>query len=401
MAKMPADLSKSVSEALTRGLKRARELAQAGQRPAAAEAYDRCADLAERYAGYAVNTAERSRRLRQAEEYRRLGAALRAAPSDEGAEPTAQRPTKVRADATTPPDEYQAAVYELIDRSSVTWDDIGGLDAVKDEIRMAYGLALAAQPEGVVIESGRNMLFYGPPGTGKTLLAAATSNGLDATFFNVRLSSMLSKYFGESTKLIEALYAVARGRAPSVVFFDEFDALTARRDAPDAGGAERRLLATILAALDGMAGKEKGPLVFTLAATNLPWMIDAAVLSRFDKRVYVPLPDAQVRRQILEMHITRRGHRLDDDLGRLVAQTEGLSGRRIAQLCRSAIKRVVAEENPGLLARVEKGQTALQDYQIRIRPLRLSDFDAALDSVSPEVTAEHLDRYRQWQEMNA
>jgi SpoVK/Ycf46/Vps4 family AAA+-type ATPase len=116
----------------------------------------------------------------------------------------------------------------------------------------------------------------GPPGTGKTLLAAATAGNLEATFFNVKVSSLLSKYFGESTKLISALYSVARRLSPAVIFLDEFESLTPSRGSGESG-SERRIVSTLLAELDGLQGKDDDSFVMTICATNLPWLLDLAI----------------------------------------------------------------------------------------------------------------------------
>jgi len=392
---MAIDLSKSIYDSLQKGLKRARALVEAGNAAAAREAFDRCAQLADRYAGYAVPGPERKRRAALAAQYRQRAAELREhglAPA-RGPADAPPAPAEATADET---DEYRAAAAALIEKAAVSWEDIAGLADVKDQIRMSYGFAMAARPDGVRLNTGRNLLFFGPPGTGKTLLAAAASRELEATFFNVKTANVLSKYFGESARLIEALYAVAREKAPSVIFFDEFDALSARRDGPDSGGPERRMMATLLAELDGLAEKGGEVFLLTLAATNLPWAIDSAVLSRFDRRVYVPLPDETVRRGIVELHVGRQGYAFDGDLSQLVGATAGLSGRRIAQLCEAAVRRMAVEQNPDLLRRVDAGRKAVESYTLKLRPLTMADFESELAGATPEVTADQLARYAQW-----
>jgi SpoVK/Ycf46/Vps4 family AAA+-type ATPase len=390
---MGIDLSKSVHDSLQRGLERAKGLRQESRPAAAAEAYEGCAALAERYASYAVTPAEKQRRMKLAAQYRREAESLRLAPAVEPAKPA---PAVEGDDAG---DEYASAAEALIEKTSITWVDVAGLGEVKDQIRLSYGFALAERPEGVRLAGGRNILLFGQPGTGKTLLAAAASNELEATFFNVKTSNMLSKYFGESTKLVEALYSAARRHAPAVVFFDEFDALSASRDSADSGGPERRLLATLLAELDGLAEKGRDTFILTLAATNLPWLLDAAILSRFDRRVYVPLPDAEVRRGILEIAIGRKGYSLSGGAEELVKRTDGHSGRRIAQLCEAAVQRMVMEQNPDLLRHVDAGRRAVEGYRLRVRPLTIGDFELA--ATVPQANDEQAARYRQWQQANA
>ena len=244
----------------------------------------------------------------------------------------------------------------------------------------------------------RNILLYGPPGTGKTLLAAATSLELDATFFNVKVSDMLSKYFGESAKLVSALYAEAFAQAPSVIFLDEFDALTGSRDGSDSG-AERRMLSTLLSELDGLDDKGRGnaPYLLSIAATNVPWQIDKAVISRFGARlIYVPLPDADARRAILQIHIERKGHKSDVPIAELVERLAGYSGREIEAVVGYAVSTMVQRANPGLLGKVTQGRDALAKYILKVKSISAADFEAALVAITPVTTAQDIARYESW-----
>jgi len=386
---MPADLSKSVLESIQKGLERARRLVDDGENLAASEAYRRCASLADRYASYAIIAGEKARRSEMARQYRQLAESL--SRGAHGPLPVVER---VHAEGS---DECWTAAAAMVERSSVSWGDIGGLDDIKRQLQMAYALALAARPRDVQLTTARNILLYGPPGTGKTLLAAAASHDLEATFFNVRTASILSKYFGESSQLIGALFETARENAPSVVFFDEFDAISGERSRQGSGGAEQRMLATLLSEMDGMGTKGFEGLILVVAATNLPWAIDAAVLSRFDTRVFVPLPDADARRAILELNVTGRGHEFEGDLGEVVALTEGMSGRRIAQLCDAAVRHAIDEMNPDLPRRVMDGRTAVKQYDLQFRPLRPADFAGGLLGSAPvDASAEH-EKYLRWQ----
>ncbi|MBI4566933.1 MAG: ATP-binding protein, partial [Planctomycetes bacterium] len=293
------------------------------------------------------------------------------------------------------------AVASLLHASSVTFDDIGGLEAAKDELRFTLALALAARPDGVRLPLARNILLHGPPGTGKTLLAAATSSllsravsrerapaggagrgardaGGGAFFFNVKVSSVLSKYFGESSRIVSELYGCARDASPSVIFFDEFESLAPSRDG-EPSGAERRLLSTILSELDGLSEKGRGDLyVFTIAATNRPWDLDAAALSRFHKRLYVPPPAAPARRAILEVLLPRRGFATEFDLDRLVERTEGFSGRDLERVAGEAVADLLRDENRDLPALLQAAPETLSTRTVRLRPLRWIEAEAAL-----------------------
>jgi len=389
---MTVDLSRSISIALKKARQRVSELIEKRRAADAAKACRECARLARRYAEFAVTEGERRRRRQEAQTHDTLAERLqREGLSD------ASWADRSRAAPAADASEYASVVEGLIHRSAVTWDEIGGLDELKQDIRSAYALSLAKRPDGVDLDACRRILLYGPPGTGKTLIAAATSSGLDATFFNVKVGDVLSKYFGESPKLISSLYSAAQRQAPSVVFLDEFDALAASRDTSDSG-AERRVLAQILAEMDGLSEKKDRRYVLTLAATNAPWLLDQAVLSRFEKKVYVPLPDEPTRRQILTIHLTRRGHRLECDIADLASLTAGLSGREIVRLCDEAVAQMIAEVNPGLHATADAGRDAACDYQLRVRSLRPSDFRRLRRRLVPATGSQDLDRYEGWRQ---
>jgi SpoVK/Ycf46/Vps4 family AAA+-type ATPase len=385
---MAVDLSRSLRSLLDGAVERAESLANAGQREAAAKCYEEAAALVERLAEHSpLSDADRKRRQKSAEGYRALAAELRKAP------PAA---TKVAVGSDAGDDSsLTQAVEALIHRSTISWQHIAGLEETKRSIQTAYALSLAEAPAGVELYPVRNILLYGPPGCGKSLLAAATSNGLDATFFNVKVSSLLSKYFGESSKLITALFDAARRRAPSVVFLDEVDALAGNRDQSD-NGAERRMLANLLSELDGVAQKGGDAFVLTMAATNAPWALDPAVLSRFERKVYIPLPDNAAREQILSIELHQRGYQLDLPMSQLVADTAGMSGREIERLGKFLIDRMVADMNPDLPAAALGGREKLSQYKVRVRPLNEGDCRAALAQVRSDTSPALLERFRAW-----
>jgi SpoVK/Ycf46/Vps4 family AAA+-type ATPase len=334
-------------------------------------------------------------------------AARKATPAPSEARPAKKRRSKEQEDS----DEIKRAVDGLRQTAKVGWDDIGGLTGVKQEIKFALGIWLAKPPRrsdgtAVELQSWRNMLFYGPPGTGKTLLAAATSRALKtraaeqgAVFFNVKVSSVLSKYFGESTKIISELYGSARDQSPAVIFLDEFESLAGSRDEGTDSGPERRILSTILAELDGLAEKGRTDIyVLTIAATNRPWDLDAAVLSRFDKKILIPLPDATTRRRILEILIDRKGLESKVPHEKLVAMTEGFSGREIERFCKEAQNRMVQEMNTNIPALVDQGISKIRSHTIKVRPLTQEDFEATASGINPQTTPEEDEKYRRWRD---
>ena len=275
-----------------------------------------------------------------------------------------------------------------------SWEDIGGLEGTKNTIKESIVLAYAIKPDSVEIEGWRNILLFGPPGTGKTLLAAATAKGLDAAFFNVNAGQVLSKYYGESPKIVNALFDVARAKSPSVIFFDELDSVALSRGA-EIDEATRRVLSSLLTELDGLSGGKKGEFVLFLASTNTPWDIDDAVISRFEKRIYVPLPDEDARRGILKIQLEKKGF-VFDDYDWLVEKTDGYSGRDIKVLCKEGVYGMVRELNPGVADVADAGMDAIKKYEIKTRKLSRKDFEHALERMKPASTEDMVRKYEKW-----
>lgn len=301
--------------------------------------------------------------------------------------------------------EIRGTVESLIHTSRITWDEIGGLADTKQELKYALGMTLAKRPAGVSLAGWSNFLLYGPPGTGKTLLAAAISNavkrgdGGSSCFFNAKIAGILSKYFGESAKLITALYAVAREKSPAVVFLDEFEALTASRDKGEQTGAERQVLSTFLSELDGLDKKgAEGVYVLTILATNRPWDLDAAILSRFEKKILIPLPDLAARREILEIHLVRKGFQIDGDLGKVAEMTDGYSGRELEAFSKEVTNRMIVEMNQAIPELVSKGIEQAMGYEIKLRPLTPADFERARQKIQPATTPASMKRYLDWRD---
>jgi len=355
-----------------------------------------CHQLMQQYADQ-PGTGETVRRMRleRAEEYLTLAlqSESQAARGDSQPTPLAALPERAAEN------NHQSTAEGLITRVNVRWDDIGGLVSTKEAIRLNFALGLVQAPPGIAIQPNRRMLLYGPPGTGKTMLAAAMSNELDATFFNARIPDLMSQYFGESSKLLSALYATGAVHAPSVIFLDEIDALSRQRGGGQESGAERRLLNTFLGELDGLQNKrEDAPFILTVGATNVPWELDQAILSRFSGgMIYVPLPDAEARRAILTIYLEKRGHRTAFSLEELVRRTGGYSGREMEQIVGLAVRRMIGRANPDLIRQTANGQEALRRYQLKVEPLTTDDIAHALTAVRPVTSAEMVRRYEMWE----
>lgn len=278
-------------------------------------------------------------------------------------------------------------IERLITTSNVTWEDVGGLEEAKKLLAQAVGIAMAKVPGK--FKPWKGVLLFGPPGTGKTLLARALAGSMKATFIGVKVSDVLSKYFGESSKIASSIYSLARQKAPSVVFIDEFDALGMRRSAMEDAG--RRLLGTILAEIDGFHDSDR---VITLASTNAPWDLDEAMLSRFPLRIYVPLPDEKGAKEIFAIHL--RGFPLRVTLESLarIAVRKLYSGREIANACTFAVLHMLEEMNPELSDPLKVGSIA--GKELTVRPLEAEDFRYAFRRVKSPIKKELLRKYEKW-----
>lgn len=295
-------------------------------------------------------------------------------------------------------EDYSERIRQLITQSPVNWSDVAGMDETQRAIKETYVLALASMRDGTTDRPASNLLLYGPAGTGKTLLAAAVSNGLDATFFCVSAGDLLSKWFGDSSRLVAALYAEARRRQPSVIFIDDFEALVPDRSS-DISGAEARVLSQILVEMDGLRSKHQNAFVMTIAATNAPWRIDHAALSRFGRTVYVPLPNAATRAAIFNLHLLKKEHRCEASPEWLAEWTRGYSGREIAQICAEMVRRMTARANPGLAQVADQGRDSAANYRIRKDLITKDDFRGALAGVRRACSEDAERRYRNWSTM--
>ena len=258
----------------------------------------------------------------------------------------------------------------VMDRERVTFADVGGLEDVKEQVRMK--IVLPFQRPEVFRAYGRKqaggILLYGPPGCGKTLLARATAGECDAAFLNVAIDAVLDMWFGESEKKLAQLFEQARQRAPAILFFDEVEAIGAsRQQLRQAPGAT--IVNKLLAEMDGVTGSLERVLV--MAATNAPWHVDAALRrpGRFDRVLFVPPPDRAARTEILRLHLRNRPTDASIDLAALAHKTEAFSGADLLDLVERAVERPLRE--------------ALRSGDVR--PLTHADLLAALKDARPST----------------
>jgi vacuolar protein-sorting-associated protein 4 len=272
----------------------------------------------------------------------------------------------------------------------VNWEDIAGLDNVKQALREAIVLPIA-KPE--LFKGARRpwsgILLFGPPGCGKTLLAKAAATECHATFFSASSADLLSKWLGESEKLISALFKIARLKAPSLIFMDEIDSVATKRGEGSESGGERRVKTQLLSEIQGLKSTHDKPLL-VLGATNRPWDIDNAMLSRFEKRVHVPLPDIKARAGIFKIHTEGVDTALtDEDYIELAVRSEGYSGRDIANVCREVIMLPIRELDMG-------GLLENTDQDVNVRDITLNDFKKTLKRVKPMTNEALMKQYNEW-----
>ena len=256
-----------------------------------------------------------------------------------------------------------------IEVPNVKWEQIGGLEEAKRDLKEAVELPLK-RPEAFTrlgIRPARGILLYGPPGTGKTLLAKAVATESEANFIAIRGPELISKWIGDSEKGIREVFRKARTAAPTIIFFDEIDALAPSRGGGEDGGTHvmERVVNTLLAEMDGLQDLSD---VVVIGATNQPHLLDPALLrpGRFDKLVEVPAPDEPARLLILQVHTKKMPLAKDVDLKPIAKKTEGYSGADLEGLVREA------------------GMIALRE-NLAAKEVRAAHFAKALGAVRPTL----------------
>ncbi|VDD94996.1 unnamed protein product [Enterobius vermicularis] len=230
----------------------------------------------------------------------------------------------------------------IMEKPNVRWDDIAGLEGAKEALKEAVILPIKfPQLFTGNRKPWRGILLFGPPGTGKSYIAkAVATEANNSTFFSVSSSDLMSKWLGESERLVKQLFEMAREHKPSIIFIDEIDSLCSSRSDTESESA-RRIKTEFLVQMQGVGNDMEGILV--LGATNIPWVLDAAIRRRFEKRIYIPLPEANARRDMFKLHIGKHiNHSLtEEDFKSLGERTEGFSGYDISIVVREALMQPV------------------------------------------------------------
>ena len=282
---------------------------------------------------------------------------------------------------TSNPSALRETVVEV---PNVSWEDIGGLETVKQELQetVQYPVEHPEKFEKFGMAPSKGVLFYGPPGCGKTLLAKAIANECQANFISVKGPELLTMWFGESEANVREIFDKARQSAPCVLFFDELDSIANQRGSSsgDAGGAADRVLNQLLTEMDGMGSKKT---VFIIGATNRPDIIDSALMrpGRLDQLIYIPLPDEKSRLSIFKANLRKSPLAPDVDIQTLSKFTNGFSGADITEICQRACKFAIRES---IERDIERERAAAAN------PDAMDNDDGYVDPV-PEITKSHFE----------
>ncbi|KAM6408908.1 vacuolar protein sorting-associated protein 4A isoform 1-T1 [Rhynochetos jubatus] len=229
----------------------------------------------------------------------------------------------------------------MMEKPNVRWSDVAGLEGAKEALKEAVILPIKFPHLFTGKRTPwRGILLFGPPGTGKSYLAkAVATEANNSTFFSVSSSDLMSKWLGESEKLVKNLFELARQHKPSIIFIDEVDSLCGSRNENESEAA-RRIKTEFLVQMQGVGNSSDGILV--LGATNIPWVLDSAIRRRFEKRIYIPLPEEAARAQMFKLHLGNTPHCLtESNIQELARKTDGYSGADISIIVRDALMQPV------------------------------------------------------------
>ncbi|KJZ77642.1 Vacuolar protein sorting-associated protein 4 [Hirsutella minnesotensis 3608] len=303
----------------------------------------------------------------------------------------------------------------LQERPNVRWEDIAGLEGAKETLKEAVVLPIKFPNlfQGKR-QAWKGILLYGPPGTGKSYLAKAVATEANSTFFSISSSDLVSKWMGESERLVKLLFSMARENKPSVIFIDEIDALCGPRGEGESE-ASRRIKTEILVQMDGVGNDSKGILV--LGATNIPWQLDAAIRRRFQRRVHIGLPDANGRARMFKLAIGDTDTALQaSDYNVLASKSEGFSGSDISNVVQHALmrpvrkilqathfkpvmkdgKRMLTPCSPGDPQKIEMTYDDVKAEELLAPDVMLKDFEMALEDSHPTVSKEDVEKQIDW-----
>jgi transitional endoplasmic reticulum ATPase len=268
----------------------------------------------------------------------------------------------------------------LVEIPKVKWEDIGGLEEVKQQLREMVEWPLK-NPEAfkrLGIQPPKGILLYGPPGCGKTLIAKAVANESGVNFISVKGPEVLSMFVGESERKIREIFRRAKQVAPSIIFLDEIDALAPRRGTYTGTHVTETVVSQLLTEISGIE-ELKG--VVIIAATNRPDLVDPALLrpGRIDRFVLIPPPDEKARLQILKVHTKNTPLAKDVDLNEIAKRTEGFSGADLEALVRESVMNALRED-------------------INAKEVKMKHFEETLKKMTPSLSKEIIEYYKNFEE---
>ena len=313
---------------------------------------------------------------------------------DPNASPDEQRKSLARTQLHKDEGDFENLVMK--EKPDVKWSEVIGLDDAKGALRESI-VYPSKRPDLFPLGWPRGMLLYGPPGTGKTMLAAATANELDGYFINVDAASMMSKWLGEAEKNVSKLFKMARkynereGK-PVILFIDEVDSLLGDRNS-EVGG-EIRAKNQFLSELDGVNGKGKDTMMYVIGATNKPWSLDEPFLRRFQKRIYVSLPNQEARQKLFKQYTEPLKKSSRFNLITIARQFDGYSASDIKDVCQGAQLLVVNELFKSSNYHEPINGEIAQDP----RELTMADFKDIKAKRKPSVSIENIRAYHKWSE---
>ncbi|RCV23508.1 hypothetical protein SETIT_5G011800v2 [Setaria italica] len=327
-------------------------------------------------------------------------------------------PPAAKAPEVPPDNEFEKRIRpEVIPANEigVSFDDIGALDDIKESLHELVMLPLRRPDlfKGGLLKPCRGILLFGPPGTGKTMLAKAIANEAQASFINVSMSTITSKWFGEDEKNVRALFTLAAKVSPTIIFVDEVDSMLGQRNRAGEHEAMRKIKNEFMTHWDGLLSRPDQR-ILVLAATNRPFDLDEAIIRRFERRIMVGLPSMESRELIMRRLLSKE--KVDEglDFKELATMTEGYSGSDLKNLCTTAayrpVRELIQKERKKELEKLkrEKGgapsdstKKKEKEEPIILRPLNMTDLKEAKNQVAASFAAEGaiMGELRQWNEL--